>query len=494
MFDSIFSCTVWTIDPFSSQLRFSILVSKTNRSVRTLAMLDSSATAVFINKRFVSQHNILCCPLTRPIALHNIDGFINKAGSLTHFVCLTMNINSKYTEKLHFLITDLSPEDIILELPWLRRINPKVDWDTGTMELPDSPEPNPLPDDSPFEKISANCATRRTWIKAGIISETTDELWCCAGFTLSTELAAKANEAKAKKTFKQMVPKEYHKYFKVFSEVDLHCLPQHRPWDHAIDLKLNALETLKSKVYPIPHNEQGAHDKFIEEQLAKGYIVPSKSPMASPVFFVIKKNGELRLIQDYRKLNDITIKNCYLLPLAADIINWLQDAKIFTKFNVHWGYHNVRIRRGDEWKAAFVTNQGLFKPKVMFFGLTNSPTIFHSLMNSIFADLIAQGKVAGYFDDILIWSSTLKEHRKIVHKVLHCLQIYDLYLHPEKCEFEQTKVDYLGLVISHGKVSMDPVKIEAVVNWPIPESLKEVRSFIGFANFYRRFIKDFSKI
>jgi hypothetical protein len=238
-------------------------------------------------------------PLTRPIALRDINGSINKAGSLTHFTHLTINIGSKYTEKLDFLIMDLGPKDIILGLPWLRRINPEVDWDTGTMELPDSPEPDPLSDDSPFEKISANCATRHTWIKAGIISETTNELLCCAGFTLSTELATKANEAKAKKTFEQMVLKEYHKYFKVFSEIDLHRLPQHHPWDHAIDLKPNAPKTLKSKVYPISHNEQEVLDKFIEEQLAKGYIVPSKFPMASPVFFVKKKNGELQLIQDY---------------------------------------------------------------------------------------------------------------------------------------------------------------------------------------------------
>jgi hypothetical protein len=304
------------------------------------------------------------------------------------------------------------------------------------MELPDSPELDPLPNNSPFEKISANRATHCTWIKAGIISETTDELWCCAGFTLSTELAAKANKAKAKKTFEQMVPKKYHKYSKVFSEIDSHRLPQHRPWNHAIDLKPDALETLKSKVYPILHNKQGALDKFIEEQLVKGYIVPSKSPMAAPVFFVKKKNGKLRLIQDYQKLNDITIKNRYPFPLAADIINWLQDAKIFTKFDVCWSYHNVCIRRGNEWKAAFVTNQGLFEPKVMFFGLTNLPATFQSLMNSIFANLIAQDKVAVYLDNILIWSSTLEEHCKIVYKVLHRLQTYNLYLRPKKCEFE----------------------------------------------------------
>jgi hypothetical protein len=164
-------------------------------------MLDSGVTAIFINERFVSKHNILCHPLTRSITLHNINGSINKAGSLTHFARLTINIGSKYTEKLDFLITDLGPEDIIPGLLWLRRINPEVDWDTGTMELPDSPEPDPLLDNSPFEKISANRATRHTWIKAGIISETTNELWCCAGFMLSTELAAKANEAKTKKTF-----------------------------------------------------------------------------------------------------------------------------------------------------------------------------------------------------------------------------------------------------------------------------------------------------
>jgi hypothetical protein len=168
--------------------------------------------------------------------------------------------------------------------------------------------------------------------------------------------------------------------------------------------------------------------------------------------------------------------------------------KIFTKFDVCWGYHNVHIRRGNEWKAAFVINQGSFELKVMFFGLTNLPATFQLLMNSIFANFIAQDKVAVYLNDILIWSSTLEEHCKIVHKVLYCLQMHDLYLCPKKCKFEQAKVDYLGLVISHGKVSMDPVKIEAIVNWPVFKSLKEVQSFIGFANFYRCFIKDFSKI
>ena len=139
-------------------------------------------------------------------------------------------------------------------------------------------------------------------------------------------------------------------------------------------------------------------------------------------------------------------------------------------------------------------HRGLFEPKVMFLGLTNSPATFQALMNAIFADLIAEGKVAVYLDDILIWSDNIEEHRKIVLEVLQRLQDHDLYLRPEKCEFERSEIEYLGLVIRHGEVSMDPVKVEAVLKWSTPKNLKDVRGFIGFANFYRRFVKDFSKI
>ena len=128
----------------------------------------------------------------------------------------------------------------------------------------------------------------------------------------------------------------------------------------------------------------------------------------------------------------------------------------------------------------------------MFFGLTNSPATFQALMNTIFADLIAEGKVAVYLDDILIWSSDMDEHRKVVHEVLRRLEEHDLYLRPEKCEFEKSEIEYLGLVIRAGEVAMDPVKVEAVSSWPVPKNLKEVRGFVGFANFYRRFIQDFS--
>ena len=161
---------------------------------------------------------------------------------------------------------------------------------------------------------------------------------------------------------------------------------------------------------------------------------------------------------------------------------------------MRWGYNNIRIKEGDEWKAAFSTNKGLFKPLVMFFGLTNLPATFQALMNVIFVDLIAKGKVAVYLNDILIFTKTLHEHQEIVNEVLKRLQKHDLYLRPEKCEFEKEEIEYLGLIIREGQVKMDPGKVDAIRNWPVPKSLREVRGFLGFSNFYQWFIQYFSKI
>ena len=158
------------------------------------------------------------------------------------------------------------------------------------------------------------------------------------------------------------------------------------------------------------------------------------------------------------------------------------------------GYHNIRICKGDEWKGAIVTNRGLYEPKVMYFGMTNSPATFQALMNSIFADLIAAGKTAVYMDDLLIYAANLVQLRKVTREVLARLMQYDLYLKPEKCEFEKQEMEYLGMIIRQGEVRMDPNKVAAVRNWPTPTTLREVRAFIGFSNFYRRFIQDFSSI
>jgi len=214
--------------------------------------------------------------------------------------------------------------------------------------------------------------------------------------------------------------------------------------------------------------------------------------MASLVFFIKKKDGTLCLVQDYCTLNAMTVKNKYPLPLIPELIAKLRGAKYFTKLDVRWGFNNVRMKEGDEWKAAFRTNRGLFEPLVMFFGLTNSPATFQTMMNDIFEDLISEGVVVVYLDDILIFTETIDEHRKVTRRVLELLEKHKLYLQPDKCEFEWTTVEYLGVIISHNSVAMDPVKVAGVAEWPAPTNKKEVQSFLRFTNFYCRFIKDFS--
>jgi Reverse transcriptase (RNA-dependent DNA polymerase) len=229
----------------------------------------------------------------------------------------------------------------------------------------------------------------------------------------------------------------------VFSEDASHSLPPQSLFDHAIDLHPEATPSNNCKVLSLNLAEQTTLDSFLADMTARGFIQPSKCPFASPFVFVKKKDGKLRPVQEYRKLNDLMIKNNYPLPLIADVVGKLKNACLFTKFDVHWGYNNVRIKEGDEWKAAFKTNCGMFEPLVMFFGLTNSPATFQSMRNSIFGNLIATGKVFIYMDNILIATATHEEHRDLVHQVLRQLLDHHLFLKPEKCEFESTDIEYL---------------------------------------------------
>jgi len=216
--------------------------------------------------------------------------------------------------------------------------------------------------------------------------------------------------------------------------------------------------------------------------------------MAAPVFFIKKKDGSLHLVQDYRALNTVTVKNKYSLPLISELVSQLCGARCFTKLDVRWRFNNIRIKSGDEWKAAFRTNRGLFEPLVMFFGMTNSPATFQTMMNDVFRTVIVEGIVVVYLDDILIFTKTEEEHEQAVWRVLEILVEHKLFLHPEKCEFHRKQIEYLGLVISENKVAMDPVKVAGVREWPIPENRTDVQAFVGFVNFYRRFIQDFSTI
>ena len=234
--------------------------------------------------------------------------------------------------------------------------------------------------------------------------------------------------------------------------------------------------------------------KFVNEHLKKGYIRPSKSEQTSPVFFIEKKDRGKCMVMDYCKLNRQTVKNNYLLPLITELVNNMGSKQVFTKMDLWWGYNNVHIKERDKWKAAFTTHVGSFEPVVMFFGMTNSPATFQAMMNEILRDMINKGKVAAFVDDVLVGTETEEGHDKVVEEVLRQLEENNLYIKPEKYVWKVRKVLFLGVVMGEGRVEMEEDKVEGVLKWPMPQCMRDIRKFLGLANYYRRFVKDFAKV
>ncbi|KAK3561610.1 hypothetical protein QTP86_010683 [Hemibagrus guttatus] len=236
-----------------------------------------------------------------------------------------------------------------------------------------------------------------------------------------------------------------------------------------------------------------AMEDYIETALAAGHIRPSTSPAAAGFFFVGKKDGGLWPCIDYWGLNAITVRYPYPLPLVPAVLEQLRGARVFTKLDLRSAYNMVRIREGDEWKTAFHMTRGHYEYCVMPFGLTNTPAVFQALINGVFQDLLGKGVIA-YIDDILVYSTSMEEHVRQVREVLTRLQRHHLYVKLENCEFHRYTVTFLGYVISRQGVEMDVVKVRAVTEWPVPTTVRELQHFLGFANFYRRFIRNYSLV
>ena len=259
-------------------------------------------------------------------------------------------------------------------------------------------------------------------------------------------------------------------------------------------------DTIDCKLYPLPPKDDEALRKWLKEEENKGYIRPSILPIALSFFFLQNADGSQRPVQDYRGVNKWTVCNQYPLPLIPELIAEVQETFVFTKFDVEGGFNKVCIKDGDQHKAAFKTKYGLYEPMVMYFGLCNSTATFQNMMNHIFQPLkdkwAKRGvKIIIYMDDILIATSTLlQDHRDAMDDVLDLLQQHNLFLKKKKCHWGVDSIDYLGLILEKGVTCMDPTKVEGIKNWPRPTKVKDVRSFLGFCNFYWPFILSFSKI
>ena len=279
------------------------------------------------------------------------------------------------------------------------------------------------------------------------------------------------------------IPSEYHDYADVFSKSKADTLPPHRPYDLKINLEEGTSPPL-GPIYSLSLAELTALHEFIDEHLKSCFIHPTNSPYGAPILFIKKKNGQLQLCMDFCGLNQIMKKDCYPLPLIADLLDAPWKAHVYTKINLQHAYHLVHITEGDEPKTAFRTHYGSYKWCVMPFRLTNTPAAFQHFMNDIFADLLDVCTII-YLDDILIYSNSMSDHILHVWEALQCLQDNRLYASAKKCEFHSTSMEYLGFILSPDSLTMDPAKIQVIQDWPEPCKVRDIQSFLGFANFYQ---------
>ena len=295
------------------------------------ALVDSGATDNFIHPAFAKRLGLAMTLLDKPKRIYNIDNTSNKSGSITH--SLELKVTTKGVDRImRFLVTDIGNEDILLRYPWLATFEPKFGWKDTIIET--QALPIIISSTRPVDSRAVIAGLQTQEEKETIVHEL-EESTTIRG--IATELAIQAGEGKKKVE----VPAIYNHFERLFSEEASQRFPPLRPWDHAIELKAETPDAIPCKVYLMTPAEDKALEEFIREQYAKGYIRPSKSPYTSPFFFIKKRDGKLRPVQDYRRLNSYTIKNQYPLPLISELTNNFAGAHIFTKLDIRWGYNNV---------------------------------------------------------------------------------------------------------------------------------------------------------
>ncbi|KAJ1570474.1 hypothetical protein NDA15_007623 [Ustilago hordei] len=409
-------------------------------------------------------------------------------------------------------VADTADYDLILGFTELRRLKPTIQWDTGQLEFKTQEQDRPprrppeaaragdltmwRPTLHGNEFVSAERILRAALedgpIGFMLLEEPPSSLPAFGFVPTGADKGVEMEVEVDKVVMAAEIPKPYQHLRDVFDEVEADKLPHHTEHDLHLEL-IEGGKPPQGPLYLKGPKEMSELRRYLDENLEKGFIRPSKSPARSPVLFVPKKDGGLRLCVDYRGLNEITVKNRAPLPLIEEQLFLLRKARIYTKLDLRAAYNLIRIAKGDEWKTAFGTQLGLYEYLVMPFGLANALAHFQSFINDIFRDIIGVYVVV-YLDDFLIFSDTEEVHVKHVTEVLTRLRNNRLFAKLSKCEFHTKTVEFLGYIIKPTGIEMDPEKVRTVKEWPMPESIHDIQRFLGFANFYRRFIAHFARI
>ena len=505
------------------------------KNIHTL--IDSGASNNFMDSHFAIDNGFALQNLQNPIRLTLFDGSAASHGLIQQFCTLDVDFPCGAQHSIHFLLTPLDRSaSVVLGFTWLIRHNPSIDWiqhkitflTTVTGPPPVNPSRStsrrasfgqstsaPLPSSTgsplaspPLESLptaSLHAATAQIPISfiskpairllshlppshhSSIIYSSFIKPSSIPTHAASSQLDLSHHEYEA---LHQAVPIAYHNYLDIFSKSKGTTLPPRCSYDHKIELEGGTTPPFRP-IYSLSEVKQFALCQFIDENLANHFICPSQSPSGAPILFIKKKDRSLRLAVDYHGLNHITKKDQYPLLLIPDLLDCLRSACIFTKIDLRGAYNLVCIAEGDEWKTAFRTHYSSYEFQVMHYRLTNAPASFQQFMNDCFKDLLDVCIVV-YLDDILIYSENLDKHATHIREVLRRLRTNSLFAKLEKCEFDVDTTSFLGFIISPEGLKMDDAKVQIIRDWLTPWKVKDVQSFLGFANFYRRFITNYS--
>ncbi|CAJ2628780.1 unnamed protein product [Trifolium pratense] len=429
-------------------------------------LFDCGATNSFISVNCVKRLNIESSPLIPPMSVSVATGGRVISKRVCQSCPITVTGKTYFVDLICLPISDL---DVILGMDWLSANSVYIGCAEKSIYMPT---------ENTAEGVALSTLLQNTHQMVQYLFAENKNF--CILFTVTPEPVLSPSNIPIVNEFLDVFPD------------DITNLPPEREIEFSIDL-LPGAQPISVAPYRMSPVELRELKNQLEELLRKHFIRPSVSPWGAPVLLVKKKDGTMRLCIDYRQLNKVTIKNKYPLPRIDDLLDQLRGATVFSKIDLRSGYHQIRIRSSDVSKTAFRTRYGHYEFLVMPFGVTNAPAIFMDYMNRIFQPYLDKFVVI-FIDDILIYSKDSQEHAEHLRIVLEILREKKLYAKFSKCEFWLSEVKFLGHVISQGGVSVDQSKVEAVLNWERPRSVTEVRSFLGLAGYYRRFIKSFSQI
>ncbi|WZY70984.1 hypothetical protein YC2023_003224 [Brassica napus] len=442
--------------------------------VETHVLFDTGATHSFVSPGLVGK-GLFCLDAGDNFGIVRAAGgqAMNSLGLMSN---IPVSIQGKVFP-VDLVCVHLKNHEVILGMDWLGKYRATLDCHKGRVQLETGLRPIQYQCLCPAqEKVVVSAVRAIRMLEQG-----------CQSFLATITTTEPGSSVCLKDLAEDSLVSKFRDVFQVPQGV-----PPDRSDPFMIELEPGTAPLSKSP-YRMAPAEMAELKKQLEELLDKGFIRPSSSPWGAPVLFVRKKDGSMRLCIDYRGLNRVTVKNKYPLPRIDELLDQLKGAKWFSKIDLASGYHQIPIEPNDIRKTAFRTRYGHYEFVVMPFGLTNAPAAFMKMMNSVFRDFLDEFVII-FIDDILIYSKDEESHKKHLRAVLERLREHKLYAKLSKCSFWQKSIGFLGHIVSDQGISVDPEKIRAIKDWPRPRSATEVRSFLGLAGYYRKFVKGFASL